>query len=93
MSVAVGGLALERALRLARIADIAGAASLDAARGSDAAFDSRAAYLARGNFLRIYHLAARDEIRLAVEHLSRIAAQLEVDRTRRAGRRDAERLA
>jgi histidine ammonia-lyase len=41
MSVAVGGLALERALYLARVADIAGAASLDAARGSDAAFDAR----------------------------------------------------
>jgi len=41
MSVAVGGLALARALRLCRVADLAGAASLDAARGSDAAFDSR----------------------------------------------------
>jgi histidine ammonia-lyase len=41
MSVAVGGLALARAIRLARVADFAGAASLDAARGSDAAFDSR----------------------------------------------------
>ena len=41
MSVAVGGLALERALFLSRAADVAGAASLDAARGSDAAFDPR----------------------------------------------------
>jgi len=41
MSVAVGGLALERALFLSRLADVAGAASLDAARGSDAAFDPR----------------------------------------------------
>jgi histidine ammonia-lyase len=41
MSVAVGGLALHRALYLARVADLAGAASVDAARGSDAAFDSR----------------------------------------------------
>ena len=41
MSVAVGGLALLRAIRLARVADVAGAASLDAARGSDAAFDRR----------------------------------------------------
>ena len=41
MSVAVGGLALARALFLSRAADIAGAASLDAARGSDAAFDPR----------------------------------------------------
>ncbi len=41
MSVAVGGLALERALALCRIADLAGAASLDASRGSDAAFDAR----------------------------------------------------
>ncbi|HEY2797749.1 MAG TPA: histidine ammonia-lyase [Thermoanaerobaculia bacterium] len=41
MSVAVGGLALERALALARIADFVGAASLDASRGSDAAFDAR----------------------------------------------------
>ena len=39
MTVAAGGLALHRALHLARVADIAGAASLDAARGSDAAFD------------------------------------------------------
>ena len=41
MSVAVGGLALQRALRLAHVADICGAASLDAARGSDAPFDPR----------------------------------------------------
>src|SRR5215470_8510733 len=41
VSVAVGGLALERALFLARVADLAGAASLDAARGSDVAFDAR----------------------------------------------------
>ncbi len=41
MSVAVGGLALARALFLGRVADVAGAASLDAARGSDAAFDPR----------------------------------------------------
>ncbi len=41
MSVAVGGLALARAIELTRTADVAGAATLDAARGSDAAFDSR----------------------------------------------------
>ncbi len=41
MSVAVGGLALERALYLSRVADVAGAASLDASRGSDVAFDPR----------------------------------------------------
>jgi histidine ammonia-lyase len=41
MSVAVGGLALSRAIRLARVADLAGAASVDAARGSNAAFDPR----------------------------------------------------
>jgi len=41
MSVAVGGLALARALFLARVADVAGAASLDAARGTDSAFDPR----------------------------------------------------
>ena len=41
MSVAVGGLALQRALALCRIADLVGAASLDASRGSDAAFDAR----------------------------------------------------
>src|SRR6476660_2175418 len=41
MSVAVGGLALSRAIRLARVADLAGSASVDAARGSDAAFDPR----------------------------------------------------
>lgn len=43
MSCAVGGLALARALRLAKIADLAGAMSVDAARGSDVAFDSRIA--------------------------------------------------
>src|SRR5512135_1785807 len=41
MSVAVGGLALARALELSRIADLVGAASLDASRGSDVAFDPR----------------------------------------------------
>jgi histidine ammonia-lyase len=41
MSVAVGGLALHRAVELARIADLAGAVSLDASRGSDSAFDPR----------------------------------------------------
>jgi histidine ammonia-lyase len=41
MSVAVGGLALDRALFLCGVADLAGAASLDAARGSDTAFDER----------------------------------------------------
>lgn len=38
---AVGALALERADRLARVADIAGAMSLDALRGTPAAFDER----------------------------------------------------
>ncbi len=41
MSVAVGGLALGRALALCRIADVVGAATLDASRGSDSAFDAR----------------------------------------------------
>jgi histidine ammonia-lyase len=41
MSVAVGGLALARAIDLARVADLVGAASLDASRGSDTAFDPR----------------------------------------------------
>ncbi len=41
MSVAVGGLALARAIELARVADLVGAASLDASRGSDTAFDPR----------------------------------------------------
>lgn len=41
MSVAVGGLALHRAISLSRAADLVGAASLDASRGSDAAFDRR----------------------------------------------------
>jgi len=41
MSVAVGGLALLRAIELSRAADLVGAASLDASRGSDAAFDPR----------------------------------------------------
>jgi histidine ammonia-lyase len=41
MSVAVGGLALARAIFLSRVADVAGAASLDACRGSDAAFTER----------------------------------------------------
>src|SRR5213596_1632722 len=38
---AVGGLALLRGQRLARVADIAGAMSLEALRGTPAAFDSR----------------------------------------------------
>src|SRR5881398_1472501 len=38
---AVGGLALLRAQRLARVADVAGAMSLEALRGTPAAFDSR----------------------------------------------------
>src|SRR5438270_10227291 len=38
---AVGGLALLRAQRLARIADVAGAMSLEALKGTPAAFDSR----------------------------------------------------
>ncbi len=38
---AVGGLALLRAIRLARIADVAGAMSLEALKGTPAAFDSR----------------------------------------------------
>jgi histidine ammonia-lyase len=41
MSVAVGGLALERAIFLSKAADLCGAATLDASRGSDAAFDAR----------------------------------------------------
>ena len=41
MSVAVGGLALARAVELTRVADLCGAATLDAARGSDTAFDPR----------------------------------------------------
>jgi histidine ammonia-lyase len=41
MTVAVGGLALGRALFLSRAADVCGAATLDASRGSDAAFDAR----------------------------------------------------
>jgi histidine ammonia-lyase len=41
MSVAVGGLALARAIDLCRVADVIGAASVDASRGSDAAFDAR----------------------------------------------------
>ncbi len=41
MSVAVGGLALHRALELSRAADLVGAASLDASCGSDTAFDRR----------------------------------------------------
>src|SRR5207244_5137291 len=38
---AVGGLALLRAQRLARIADVAGAMSLEALKGTPAAFDLR----------------------------------------------------
>jgi histidine ammonia-lyase len=41
MSVAVGGLALARAIALSRIADLVGAATVDASRGSDTAFDAR----------------------------------------------------
>lgn len=38
---AVGGLALHRALRLARLADVAGAMSLEALKGTPVAFDER----------------------------------------------------
>src|SRR5206468_7642369 len=38
---AVGGLALLRALRVARVADVAGAMSLEALKGTPAAFDLR----------------------------------------------------
>jgi histidine ammonia-lyase len=38
---AVGGLALHRALRLARVADVAGAMTLEALRGTPVAFDER----------------------------------------------------
>src|SRR5438094_6068677 len=38
---AVGGLALQRATRLARVADVAGAMSLEALKGTPAAFDLR----------------------------------------------------
>ncbi len=38
---AVGALALERAVRLARVADVAGAMTLEALRGTPAAFDER----------------------------------------------------
>src|SRR6266480_1881492 len=38
---AVGGLALQRAKRLARVADVAGAMSLEALKGTPAAFDLR----------------------------------------------------
>jgi len=38
---AVGALALERAARLARVADVAGAMTLEALRGTPAAFDER----------------------------------------------------
>jgi histidine ammonia-lyase len=41
MSVAVGGLALARAIELTRISDLVGAATVDASRGSDTAFDAR----------------------------------------------------
>ena len=41
MSCAVGGLALARALRLAKVADLTGAMSADAAKGSDVPFDAR----------------------------------------------------
>ena len=41
MSVAVGGLALHRAIELVRASDFIGSVSLDASRGSDAAFDRR----------------------------------------------------
>jgi histidine ammonia-lyase len=38
---AVGGLALRRALKLARVSDVAGAMTLEALRGTPAAFDER----------------------------------------------------
>ncbi len=41
MSASVGGLALARARRLAKVADLAGAISLDSLKGTDVAFDRR----------------------------------------------------
>ena len=55
---AVGALALERALRLARTADVAGAMSLEALKGTPAAFDERihAARAHRGQVESAAHL-------------------------------------
>lgn len=41
MMCSYGGLAVQKALRLANIADVAGALSVDALRGTDTAFDER----------------------------------------------------
>ena len=55
---AVGGLALERAERLARAADVAGAMSLEALKGTPAAFDERihAARAHKGQVAAAAHL-------------------------------------
>jgi histidine ammonia-lyase len=65
---AVGGLALERAWRLARAADVSGAMSLEALKGTPAAFDERI-HLARPHrgqvesAARLRELLADSEIR------------------------------
>jgi histidine ammonia-lyase len=65
---AVGGLALERAVRAARAADVAGAMTLEALKGTPAAFDARihAARPHRGQnevAARLLELLAESEIR------------------------------
>src|SRR3989454_2535966 len=56
--VAVGGLALHRAERVARLADVAGAMTLEAVRGTPVAFDERihAAHSHRGQMEVAAHL-------------------------------------
>lgn len=64
---AVGGLALHRALRLARIADVAGAMTLEALRGTPTAFDERI-HLARP------HVGQRE----AAAHLRELLMESEI---------------
>ena len=64
---AVGGLAVARGLRLAKIADLAGAISLEALMGTPVAFDPR------------IHLARPHPGQIAVaEHLTRLLADSEI---------------
>jgi len=71
---AVGGLAVARALRLAKLADLAGAMSLEALMGTPAAFDPRI-HLARAHAGQI----------AAAEHLLQLMQNSEIREAHRRG--------
>jgi histidine ammonia-lyase len=75
---AVGGLAVARALRVAKIADLAGAMSLEALMGTPAAFDPR------------IHLARPHAGQIAVaEHLTRLMTGSEIREAHRTHDKDS----